>query len=143
MEPSGSDPGMRFTYADAIQTVRRAQPRRSASGQKKAAEGPSAAIHPVRRWLVIAHAIVELIETGRLKNQVDAARWLGVTQTRIRHIVQLTFLAPDIQEWVLRASPQDLAGLTERDLRRIAMHDAWEDQSVALRKLRAGTTGAG
>jgi hypothetical protein len=74
----------------------------------------------VARMLALAHEIVRLIGDGTFADQADAARALGFTRARITQLVDLTLLAPEIQEEILFAevrSGRDF--VSERALRRI------------------------
>lgn len=57
----------------------------------------------VARMLALAHEIVRLVDEGRFADLADAARLLGFTRARITQLVDLTPLAPAIQEAVLFA----------------------------------------
>lgn len=103
---------------------------------------------PVRRparvavMLALAHKIQEAIDTGKLLDRADVARKLGFTRARITHLMDLTLLAPDLQEHVLGLEAIDgVEPLSERELRRIAHAGSWVEQRAAL--VRGGGTGAG
>jgi hypothetical protein len=51
--------------------------------------------------LALGHEIVRLVDAGLLKDLADAAELLGFTRARVTQIVDLTLLAPDIQEALL------------------------------------------
>jgi hypothetical protein len=51
--------------------------------------------------LALAHKIQEAIDRGRIKNRAEASRRLGVTRVRVTQILNLTLLAPAIQEELL------------------------------------------
>src|SRR5262245_49438670 len=90
---------------------------------------------PVRRparaaiMLALAHTIDAAIAAGRLRDQGDAARRLGLTRARITQLLALLRLAPDLQERVLFLEAVDgLEPLTERDLRPLTRLLCWDDQ---------------
>ena len=83
--------------------------------------------------LALAHQIVAAISTGRLHDQADAARRLGVTRPRITQLLYLLQLAPDIQERVLFLEAADgIEPLTERNLRAVTHTKAWGQQRILL-----------
>jgi hypothetical protein len=51
--------------------------------------------------LALGHEIVRLVDEGLLKDLADAADLLGFTRARVTQIVDLTLLAPEIQEALL------------------------------------------
>lgn len=51
--------------------------------------------------LALAHTIQRAIDSGEIRDQAEAARRLGVTRARITQLIDLTLLAPDLQETVL------------------------------------------
>ena len=51
--------------------------------------------------LALAYRIQGAIEAGEIKDQAEAARQMGVTRARVTQLLDLTLLAPDIQERML------------------------------------------
>jgi len=51
--------------------------------------------------LALAYRIQGAIEAGEIKDQAEAARRLGLTRARMSQLLDLTLLAPDIQERML------------------------------------------
>jgi predicted XRE-type DNA-binding protein len=90
--------------------------------------------------LALAHQIQRAIEGGKLANQAEAARRLGLTRARLSQLLDLTLLAPDIQERVLfleaGAGTQPLG---ERVLRRVVRLSSWVEQRAALPSSRFTT----
>ena len=94
-----------------------------------ARKGPAPRPLAVARTLALAHEIVRLIEDGTFADQADAARSLGFTRGRISQIVDLTFLAPAIQEEILFAEvAEGRDPVTERGLRCVLRAAGWEEQ---------------
>ena len=80
--------------------------------------------------LALAHDIERRVRSGELDDLATAARAYGLTRARVTQIVNLTLLAPAIQEEIL-ALPRVTAGrdqITERTLRPIVAEPAWEVQ---------------
>ncbi|MEO8182404.1 MAG: hypothetical protein ABI895_26505 [Deltaproteobacteria bacterium] len=93
---------------------------------------------PVRRparvavMLALAHKIQEAISRGQVRDQADVARRLGFTRARLTHLLDLRFLAPDLQENVLLLEAVDGAEpVSERILRSIAHLGSWSAQRSA------------
>jgi hypothetical protein len=89
---------------------------------------------PARVAVTLAHAhrIRRGILSGEIENQADAARKLGLTRARLSQILELTNLAPDLQEEILFLEAVDgREPLTERALRRLVRVTAWAEQRVA------------
>jgi hypothetical protein len=103
-------------------------------------EPPPAPEAPTRRparlaqLLALAHHIEGLIQKGKVRDRADVARRLGLTRGRITQILDLTLLAPDIQEQILFAEAVDgREPYTERDARRVALIPEWAKQREAWR----------
>ncbi|MFN7990036.1 MAG: hypothetical protein U0529_21365 [Thermoanaerobaculia bacterium] len=83
--------------------------------------------------LALAHRIQRAIESGEIKDQADAARRLGLTRARVSQLLDLTLLAPDIQERLL---DMDATGISERTLRSVSGIEDWNGQWHVLTALR-------
>jgi hypothetical protein len=83
----------------------------------------------VARRLALAHRIARDIERGLYVDYADVARRHGLTRARLSQLMDLTLLAPDIQEQVLalRYKPGKEA-ITERKLRAVAAAPLWSEQ---------------
>lgn len=83
----------------------------------------------VARMLALAHEIVRHIEEGTFDDQAHAARALGFTRARITQLVDLTLLAPAIQEEILFAEVAvGRDGVSERSLRAVVRTRDWRRQ---------------
>ncbi len=93
-------------------------------------ETPPGRIPRVARLLALAIRMEGLIASGRVACYADAARLAHVTRARMTQIMNLTRLAPDIQEAVLFLTPvvKGRDPVTERDLRPIAAEFNWTKQ---------------
>jgi hypothetical protein len=99
------------------------------------AERPAATPRPlaVARMLALAHEIVRLIDEGMFTDQADAARVLGFTRARMTQLIDLTLLAPVVQEEILFAQvATGRDGVTERALRKLLRHVDWREQRRRL-----------
>ena len=92
----------------------------------------------VSRLMALAIRLERLLAEGVARDYADLARLGGVTRARLTQIMNLTLLAPDIQEELLFL-PRTLRGrdpLTEPRLRAIAKIPDWRKQ----RRLCGGLT---
>jgi hypothetical protein len=81
--------------------------------------------------LALAHMIRQAILRGEIKGQADAARKLGLTRARLSQILDLTNLAPDLQEEILFLEAIDgREPLSERALRGVVRVPTWAEQRV-------------
>lgn len=82
------------------------------------------------RMMALAIHFDRLLATGRFQSQADLARAGRVTRARLTQILNLTSLAPCIQEHLLFLPPyaSGRAPLTERQVRPIAGEPNWEKQ---------------
>lgn len=94
------------------------------------APGPPAS-RPARvaLTLAMAHRIRQGILAGEIQDQADAARRLGLTRARLSQILDLTNLAPDLQERILFLEViNGREPLRERALRVALRTASWEEQ---------------
>ena len=95
---------------------------------------PSGPVHRPARVaikLALAHKTFRAILSGEIQNQADAARKLGLTRARLSQIIDLTNLAPDLQEEILFLETLDgRESLSERALRGTLRAAAWAEQRL-------------
>jgi hypothetical protein len=91
----------------------------------------------VARHLALAHEIERRVRAGELDDLAHAARVFGLTRARVTQIVNLTLLAPEIQEAILAMPPvtEGRDPITERRLRAIVAETVWERQLVTWNSL--------
>ncbi len=84
--------------------------------------------------LALAHKIDGMIRAGEIKDLAETARLVGVTRARITQIVNLTLLAPGIQESILFLRGDDATRMQrfERDLRIVVAEADWKKQGKLL-----------
>jgi hypothetical protein len=79
--------------------------------------------------LAVAHKIRRAIERGELRDQAEAARRLGLTRARLTQILDLTLLAPNLQEEILFLKViGGVEPLRERALRGVVRVSQWAAQ---------------
>ena len=84
----------------------------------------------VSRLMALAIKLEKLVNAGEVRDYADIARLGQVSRTRITQIMNLLYLAPDIQEEILFL-PRTMKGrdpISERDLRPIAAIPHWNRQ---------------
>jgi hypothetical protein len=97
---------------------------------------PSARVPRIARLMALAIKFDRMIADGLVRDQAELAAVGHVTRARVTQIMNLLYLAPDIQEAVLHLPPVTSGKdpVTERDLRPIASEPDWAHQ----RRLWAG-----
>jgi hypothetical protein len=73
------------------------------------------------------------VRQGTVRDYAELARRGHVTRARMKQIMKLVDLSPDIQEQILFLPP--IPCLNERNLRSIVSNIDWEEQRSLLRKL--------
>jgi predicted XRE-type DNA-binding protein len=85
----------------------------------------------VARMLAFAHKLKQAIAAGEYEGQADAARQLGLTRARVSQLMDLTLLAPVIQEEILFLNRVDgIEPVSERKLRPVSQKLNWRDQLI-------------
>jgi hypothetical protein len=108
-------------------------------GHKKGfVETPPVEPEPVRRparlaiMLALAHKIQQAIDRDAVRDRAEVARRLGLTRARVTQLLDLTLLAPDIQERILFAEAVDgLEPMGERAVRAAVRVEDWAMQRAA------------
>ena len=91
----------------------------------------------VARMLALAHECEALIAAGVVADRAALAGVLGFTRARVTQLMDLTLLAPDIQEELLVAEVDPgRDSVTERALRAVVRRADWGEQREAWRSLR-------
>ena len=92
----------------------------------------------ITQVLAMALQFQELIDRGEIRRHADLARLGCVSRERISQMMVLTWLAPDIQEAILRL-PQMPGGrfpVIEGTLRKLARLPMWDDQRQQWQSVR-------
>lgn len=124
---------------------------RETRGRKRLSREPSAldTVEPGRvprisKLMAIAIVLDEMLARGEVKDLSHLARLVGVSQPRITQVMNLTLLAPDIQEALL-CLPRVVEGndpVTEKELRPVVGEVDWGRQREVWCTL-CGDTSAG
>lgn len=92
----------------------------------------------VARWLALAIRLEARLADGTLADAATVARESHVTRARVSQVLNLAFLAPEIQEAVLNL-PRVVAGrdpVTLGDLQTVALTLDWAKQRALWARLR-------
>jgi hypothetical protein len=97
----------------------------------------------VARLMALAIRLQNLVDSGEVADYSTLAAVGHVSRARITQIVNLTLLAPDIQEAILflPAIAHGPDRITERDLRPLAAEADWRRQREMLARLNCQCSG--
>jgi hypothetical protein len=92
----------------------------------------------VARLLALAHHFQALLKHGVFGSQTELAQVAGLTRARITQIMNLLFLAPDIQEEILFLPrvTKERDSVTERELREVLKTRMWSEQRARWAAIR-------
>jgi len=82
--------------------------------------------------MALAIHLQKLIDDGAVRDYAEIARLAGLTRARVTQIMNLTLLAPGIQEEILFL-PRIQNGrdpIAERNIRKITAESFWEKQKL-------------
>jgi len=125
---------VRFKLRSAVREIQRAEQATepAVTAVRKTGCYPRAA-----QVLALARQFQEMIDRGEVRDYADLARLGCVSRERISQIMMLVWLAPDIQQAVLRLPPSERAPFSEGALRRIAKIVRWDEQRLEWQRLMA------
>jgi hypothetical protein len=105
--------------------------RQAAGRPKKEAAPPPPRISRITRLMALAIKFQDMVDRGEVKDYADLARLGYVTRARVTQIMNLTLLAPEVQEELL-FGPTDQKPPTEAALRSAAAEAHWHEQQRSL-----------
>jgi hypothetical protein len=85
----------------------------------------------IARMLALAHALRAALDGGSANGLSELAAGTGFTPERVTQLLDLTFLAPDIQERLVFGD----VPLTAKALQPITLIPLWEQQRAALQRV--------
>ncbi|HEX6972485.1 MAG TPA: hypothetical protein VF234_09720 [Limnochordia bacterium] len=100
---------------------------------------PDGRVPRIARLMALAIKFDRLIAEGAIRDQAHLAELGHVTRARVTQIMNLLYLAPDIQEAILHL-PRVRSGkdpITERDVRPLCAEPSWARQRAMWRRLHA------
>jgi hypothetical protein len=135
MSTSGNETGL--TVAGTLHFVRRGRGARKQGREGAPPAVPVGRVPRVARLMALALKFEGLVRDGAVKDYAELARLGHVTRARLTQVMNLTLLAPDIQEALLFLPPvvRGRDPLVLRDLQPIAMTLGWNKQRHAWEKL--------
>jgi hypothetical protein len=88
--------------------------------------------------MALAIQLQDMIQRGDARDYADLARLGCLTRERMSQIMELVWLAPDIQREILEFPPRSATPfpISEVAARRIAVHLDWVEQWKLWRKLK-------
>jgi len=89
----------------------------------------------IRRNLILAYQIQQLIDIGKVLNLKQVAEWLNMIQVRVDQIMNMLLLSPKIQEEIICADNATLAAIPEYKLRSVCNEANWQQQSQLWHEL--------
>ena len=116
-----------------------------ATGRPPGGPGPSDAPPPgngrlprVTQVMALAIQFRDMIQRGEARDYADLARLGCLTRERMSQIMELVWLAPDIQQEILEFPPSGAARfpISEVAVRKIASPLAWNEQRRAWELLK-------
>lgn len=102
---------------------------------------PEPVKRPLRaaQMLALGYQMDRLIESGVVRDRAEMARVIGLDDSRISQIMNLLWLAPDIQEALLIAEIEDGRDwVTAKELLPIARRASWAEQRQRFARCAAG-----
>jgi hypothetical protein len=91
----------------------------------------------VTQVMALAVQFQDMIQRGEARDYADLARLGCLTRERMSQIMELVWLAPDIQQEILEFPPRRATRfpISEVAVRKIAAHLAWQDQRESWQQL--------
>lgn len=83
----------------------------------------------LRRTLLLAHQLRQLMNDGTIKGVQHASRLLNQSGTRIEHVLNMLMLSPKIQDEIINASPEALEPIAEYKVRDLSFEIDWNKQA--------------
>ena len=102
--------------------------KRKARKQTASPKATSPKIPRVTKLLALAHHLQDLLDQGIVKDYADIARLSGLSRARVTQVMNLTLLAPEIQEKILKFTDTSPVRLKEPLVRRTIQFPLWTDQ---------------
>jgi hypothetical protein len=93
-------------------------------------EDHDSSVHPFARRMAMAIECKRLIDEGIVETAAELSRIAGVTRARMTQVLNLTLLAPDIQEMLLELNPSDK--IDRHAVRRATQCLVWSEQRETL-----------
>lgn len=123
-----------ITVTTKLQVSRERAGRKRLSEKPRTTERvPAARVPHISRLMALAIRFQGMLRDGVVRNQTELARLSRITQPRMTQILNLNFLAPDIQEEILFLDGD--AAVSEKALRPITVEASWAVQRQMLKRI--------
>lgn len=118
-----------------LHSTKRPEGERGRSDSHDSGEGR---VPRVTQVMALAIQFQDMIQRGEARDYADLARLGCLTRERMSQIMELIWLAPDIQRELLECKPTHTTRfpISEVAVRRIAAELAWDAQRLAWRNLK-------
>lgn len=90
----------------------------------------------VRKTLLLAHQLEQHLALGKIKDLSQASAWMGISHSRLSHIIGLLNLSPAIQAEIMSEDSTSLSNIPEHKLRNISAEADWNEQAILWQKLK-------
>ncbi len=99
---------------------------------------PNEDLPRLTRLLALAHRWNRLMDEGVVSSYAEIASLMGLSRARVTQIMDLLYLAPDIQDEILMSPSKGsfAPDVPEREMRRITQTPGWAEQRKLLRGSR-------
>jgi len=91
----------------------------------------------IRRFLVLAEQVKQVIEEPHQGSMRKIAKWLGYSPAKLSQIFKLTFLAPAIKEKILLSDEQYIHSVTVTAACKIAYEPSLEGQMEGWKNIKS------
>lgn len=120
-----------------FETTAEARGRQRVTGPKVQKPSAPPQLPHITKLMALAIRLEHLLASGQVKDQAEIARTAGVTRARVTQILNLTNLAPDIQQAILNLEPttDHRPRFREGEVRKITILPKWEMQRLLWRRL--------
>ncbi len=92
----------------------------------------------LRQFLILAYQVQELLNQGKAKSPKQVAEWLNMTRTKMYVLMNMTMLAPSIQEEILFSNNNLIRLIPEYKMNQITREISWHKQKQMWQQLTAG-----
>jgi len=92
----------------------------------------------LRQFLILAYQVQELLDQGKAKSPKQVAQWLSMTRTKMYVLMNMTMLAPSIQEEILFSNNNLIRLIPEYKMNQITREISWHKQKQMWQQLTAG-----
>lgn len=133
-EPESNFPRVEFQVHFRTGQCGRKNLRKGACPNKRASAHEN--LPRITRLLALAHRWNNLIEQGIVADYSEIAARMGLSRARVTQIMDLLYLAPEIQESILTDPDEVIQDLPERAIRCIIKLPLWADQRTKLTKIK-------